>query len=156
VGIRTVVVMTTWNERPDASSVPATDPPFGRLRDDHILPWAALLEALHAARSLAEASAAGSSAALLVGLHLDLAAAEVAHAAGWRGAVGGPPGDEPLLAGGRPGGRLLIRRCAGVIQAHLERGGGSAEQLLACSRAVLHLDAAEHVWPESARPRRMS
>jgi hypothetical protein len=154
--IRTVVAMTPSNKRPNAASGLATDPPLGPLRNEDNLRCAALLEALHAARNLAEAAAAGSSGALLAGLHLDLAAAEFADAADCRGAAGGALRDEPFLADRGSGGRLLIQRCMAVIQAHLERGAGSAEQLLACSRAVLHLDAAQHVWPEPAPARRTS
>jgi hypothetical protein len=42
------------------------------------------------------------------------------------------------------------------VQQHLDRGAGTAEHLLACTRAVLHLDAAQRAWPAPERPRRTS
>jgi hypothetical protein len=49
-----------------------------------------------------------------------------------------------------------VDRCARTLQQHLDRGAGTPEELLACTRAVLHLDAARRAWPEPERPRRPS
>lgn len=95
------------------------------------------------------------SSALLAGLHLDLAVAELAHASGstgtdWIGSVGdGDDGPGPVAAEGR----LLVERCLRDLQGRLRRG--PAERLdhverpesLAYTRAVLHLHAAQRTWP---------
>jgi hypothetical protein len=121
-------------------------------------PVDALLEAVQAARTIAEPSATGrATGPLLVGLHLDLASAEIADAADWT-----EPVHVTCESGGRldaaagSAGRMLVDRCARVVQEHLDRGAGTAEHLLACTRAVLHLDAARRAWPESVPPRRTS
>ena len=122
------------------------------------LPVAALLETVHAARVDAATHATDTAAwTRLVGLHLDLAAAEIAGAANWTEAVPvtREPGGLDDAAAGAPG-RMLVDRCARTLQQHLDRGAGTAEHLLACTRAVLHLDAARRAWPEPDRPRRPS
>lgn len=160
---------------------PAQDPPCGALAKitgallDRLsaapgFPAAALLEALQVARTVVVTSPTRTSTGarehdgLLAGLHLDLAAVEIADASG----LGAPDpfGDhhgERFDVAAKPAGRLLVDRCARVVQERLDRGSGGAaagglgaEQLLACTRAVLHLDAARRAWPEAVTPGRAS
>jgi hypothetical protein len=121
-------------------------------------PVDALLESVQAARTIAAAPATGTATRIqLVRLHLDLAAAEIAAAADWTEAA--PVTQRPVpqmdAAAGSTG-RMLVDRCMRTVQQHLDRGAGTAEHLLACTRAVLHLDAAQRAWPEPERPGRTS
>jgi hypothetical protein len=119
-------------------------------------PVDALLEAVQAARTIAAAPATGTATGTqLVRLHLDLAAAEIADAADGAALVTQRPVAQMDAAAGSTG-RMLVDRCTRTVQQHLDRGAGTAEHLLACTRAVLHLDAAQRAWPEPERPRRTS
>ena len=111
----------------------------------------------HEGRGDAEGRGSG---ALLAGLHLDLAAAELADAAGSAGAnwVEGPGdrGDGPDCDPAGAGGRLLVQRCLRVLQDRLRRGPAGSPDLLdsheslSYTRAVLHLHAAQRAWPAAA------
>jgi hypothetical protein len=150
--------MTPARDPNGCASALAWSPMLERSTFGAELPVAALLEALQAARVNAATHATGTAAwTQLVGLHLDLAAAEIADAADWTEAVPvtSEPGGQDEAAAGAPG-RMLVDRCARTLQEHLDRGAGTAEHLLACTRAVLHLDAARRAWPEPERPRRPS
>jgi hypothetical protein len=103
-----------------------------------------LIRAVVAGSATRRTAGSSGSPSLLQGLHLDLAAIEVADAAGLTAA---DPGDD--LDGVRVDGPAqaaagrLLDRCAERIQERLNRGGRDlgADQLLALTRAVLHLDA---------------
>lgn len=146
---------------PTARIAALLDEPDARQR----LPLAVLLEALALAGAAAVAASTGPSTgaghgALLAGLHLDLAAVEIAHAAGLNPADSGAGvsrGQAAVFAGLE--GRRLVDRVALVLQNRLGRGRGDAaepdglgaEQLLALTRAMLHLDAARRAWPAQTR-----
>ena len=100
------------------------------------------------------------SSALLAGLHLDLAAAELADVvgsagAGWVEGVGdradGPGRDLTEAAG-----RLLVESCLRRLQDRLRRAraaspaGVEPHESLSYTRAVLHLHAAQRAWPAAA------
>lgn len=122
------------------------------------LDW--LVAALALARLVAARSATHPAPAedLLVGLHLDLADVELTDAYGLPATdpTNVPAG--PLDAAARRAILELLGACAETIQSHLEchRDDLAAEQLLAASRAVLHIDAARRCWvstyPAGASP----
>jgi hypothetical protein len=100
------------------------------------------------------------SSALLAGLHLDLAAAELADVVGSAGA-GWVEGEGDLADGsGRDlteaAGRLLMESCLRRLRDRLRRAraanpaGVEPHESLSYSRAVLHLHAAQRVWPAAA------
>jgi hypothetical protein len=101
-----------------------------------------------------------SSSALLAGLHLDLAAAELADVVGSAGA-GWVEGEGDLADGcGRDltgaAGRLLMESCLRRLQDRLRRGRAADPdhvdplEWLSYTRAVLHLHAAQRAWPPAA------
>jgi hypothetical protein len=148
--------MTPARDPNGCASALAWSPMLERSTFGAELPVAALLEALQAARVNAATHATGTAAwTQLVGLHLDLAAAEIADAADGAALVTQRPVAQMDAAAGSTG-RMLVDRCTRTVQQHLDRGAGTAEHLLACTRAVLHLDAAQRAWPEPERPRRTS
>lgn len=162
--VRTVVAMTPSQDPPVGDQAEETAALLDRLAVAQGFPAVALLEALQVARTFAVTSAthpstdADGTEGLLAGLHLDLAAAEIADVSG-----SGPPDpvEEPqserVDAGARSAGRQLVDRCASLVQARLDQdpAGFDAEQLLACTRAVLHLDAARRAWPDDVAPGRV-
>jgi hypothetical protein len=131
------------------------------LSEDGPLRVAPLLDALVVARTVAlipAASVAGLRGGCpdpLPGLHLDLAAAEVADAFGPAPDVRAPDvakiriDDSVCDAAVR-----LVEQCVRTVQRHLERRSPehTAEQLLALTRAVLHLDAARNAWRQDPGP----
>lgn len=159
--VRTVVGMTPSQNPRFGDRAPGVAALFGQLSAANCFPAngfpaAALLEALQVARLLVVTSVTRTSSdvaetgGLLAGLHLDLAAAEIADVSGL--GLPDPVGDfrgGTVDAAARSDGRRLVDRCAWVVQERLDHGPGfDAEQMLACTRAVLHLDAARRVWPD--------
>ena len=146
----------------DVSPIGALQPSWTYLLDRMFagleLPDAVLLDALQLARTAAGSSTMGSTAtadALLAELHLDLASAEIAEAFG--AARTDDVDDQSAVqqqAADLSSGRLLVERCARVVQEWLDRGSGTPPELLACTRAVIHLDAARRAWPEADQPGR--
>lgn len=167
--VRTVEAMT----RLPSSGSSSTPSGVAALADELYVarrpPGPLLLQALAVARVAAAAASTGPSAcaghgALLAGLHLDLAAGEIAHAAGLNPTdygAGVSRGEAAVFAALE--GRRLVEWVARVLQHRLRRGPGDAadrdgldaEQLLACTRAVLYLDAARRAWPDQIRSGRV-
>ena len=121
-----------------------------------------LVEALALARVVAASSAThpptpAAAQDLLAGLHLDLADVELSDAYGLA-----PPDPvvvpaAPVDAAAQRAMLELLATCAGTIASHLEhhRDDLAAEQLLASSRAVLHIDAARRCWLTTFQPARL-
>jgi hypothetical protein len=131
------------------------------LSEDGPLRAAPLLDALVVARTVALISAAsivspgGRCPDPLPGLHLDLAAAEVADAFGPLPEVRVPDVAEIRIDDSVCDAALrLVEQCVQTIQRHLERRPPehTAEQLLALTRAVLHLDASRNAWRQDPGP----
>jgi hypothetical protein len=111
-----------------------------------------LLDTLAVARAIALVASAGTTMTgglpgSLAGLHLDLAAGEVVEAfgpdlGGRAHDVVGDQADDSICAAAWQ----MVEACARTIQRHLDHGRTehTGEQLLALTRAVLHLDAARN------------
>jgi hypothetical protein len=111
-----------------------------------------LLDSLAVARAIAVIESAdttmtGRVPGPLAGLHLDLAAGELAEAIGPDlGGHAHESAGEQVDDSTRAAAWQLVEACARTIQWHLDHGQTehTGEQLLALTRAVLHLDAARN------------